>query len=181
MDSLYDLQGNRLYLTDAERAGFLKAAGKSARDVRSFCEVLHYTGCRISEALTLQPRFVDLEQKVIVIETLKRRQKGKFREVPSPDRLIDTLDLVHGLRENKLRRNELLWSWSRTTAWRKVKAVMDAAGIGNKVGRALGVDEKAPGIRGAVGTAISAGAALVGGLVAIPLAGVVGVVDGIGG
>lgn len=74
------------------------------------------------------------------------------------------------------------WSGGLESSGSVLKHVMmDAAGIGNKVGRALGVDEKAPGIRGAVGTAISAGAALVGGLVAIPLAGVVGVVDGIGG
>ncbi len=39
------------------------------------------------------------------------------------------LHLVHGLKEKKLRRNDHLWSWSRTTAWRKIKTVMDDAGI----------------------------------------------------
>ena len=126
---LYDLQGNRLYLTKAERDAFLKAAAKASRDVRSFCEVLHFTGCRISEALALTPKQIDLENKAIVFETLKKRGEGVFRAVPVPNSALDTLDLVHGLREQKTRRNERLWTWSRTTAWRKIKAVMDEAGI----------------------------------------------------
>jgi integrase/recombinase XerD len=129
MEALYDLRGNRLYLTDVEREAFLKAALDAPGDVRSFCEVLHFTGCMISEALNLQPRFIDLDQKVIVFETLKRRQKVHFREVPVPDRLIETLVLVHGLRESKIRAEEQLWSWSRTTAWRKVTTVMEYAHI----------------------------------------------------
>lgn len=129
MDTLYDLQGNRLYLTKTEREAFLKAAAKAPREVRSFCEVLHFTGCRISEALALNPKQIDLENKSIIFETLKKRREGVFRAVPVPDSLLDTLDLVHGLREQQIRRNEHLWSWSRTTAWRKVKSVMDNTGI----------------------------------------------------
>ena len=47
---------------------------------------------------------------------------------------LDTLDMVHGLTEIQRRgsRRELdqpLWSWSRTTAWRRVVAVMKQADI----------------------------------------------------
>lgn len=129
MESLYDPNGNRLYLTKAERDAFMAAAAKAPREVRSFCEVLHFAGCRISEALALTPKHIDLENKALVFETLKKRREGVFRAVPVPDSLLDTLNLVHGLKEKNIRHNDPLWSWSRTTAWRKIKAVMDDAGI----------------------------------------------------
>lgn len=130
MSDLIDPAGNRLYLTAAERAAFLTAAAKAPREVRSFCEVLHFTGCRISEALALTVGRVDLDGQALVFETLKKRRTGVYRAVPVPPRVIDTLVLVHGIRERReKRRNHLLWSWSRTTAWRHVKSIMAAAGI----------------------------------------------------
>ncbi len=130
MSDLIDPQGNRLYLTAAERAAFLKAAEKAEREVRSFCEVLHFTGCRISEALALTIGRVDIEGQAVVFETLKKRRPGVFRAVPVPPRIIDTLSLVHGVRERREKRaRERLWNWSRTTAWRNVKAVMAAAEV----------------------------------------------------
>ena len=130
MSDLIDPAGNRLYLTAAERAAFLKAAEKAARETRSFCEVLHFTGCRISEALALTVGRVDIEGQALVFETLKKRRRGVFRAVPVPPRAIDTLSLVHSVRERREKREqERLWTWSRTTAWRNVKAVMAAAAI----------------------------------------------------
>ena len=130
MNELIDTSGRRLYLTAGERAAFLAAAAKAPRETRTFCEVLHYTGCRISEALALTTRRIDLDGQVLVFETLKKRRPGVFRAVPVPAHLLDTLDLVHGIREARGRRESFfLWSWSRTTAWRDVKAVMTAAGI----------------------------------------------------
>ncbi|MBB4000825.1 tyrosine-type recombinase/integrase [Aureimonas pseudogalii] len=130
MNDLIDPDGHRLYLTASERAAFLAAAAKADREVRTFCEVLHTTGCRISEALALTMRRVDLDARVLVFETLKKRRAGVFRAVPVPAPLLDTLDLVHGLREARKRPGDpLLWEWSRTTAWRDVKGVMRAAGI----------------------------------------------------
>lgn len=49
-----------------------------------------------------------------------------------PQDLLDTLDMVHGLREQRHRKgraDELLWPWSRMTAWRRVQEVMAAADI----------------------------------------------------
>jgi len=129
MESLYSPDGHRLYLTASERAAFLAASAKAPRVVRSFCEVLHFTGCRLSEATALMPKQIDFTGKAIIFETLKKRRDGVFRAVPVPDALLDTLNLIHGLTEGQTRRDEPLWHWSRTTAWRKIKAVMDDAGI----------------------------------------------------
>ena len=98
--SLYDPQGNRLYLTADERAAFMEAASRADRPVRTLCSVLHFTGCRISEALSLTPRRVDLSGRAIVFETLKKRRTGVFRTIPVPPSLLDSLDMVHGIREH---------------------------------------------------------------------------------
>ena len=131
---LYDALGRRLYLTPGEGEAFLRTALGHDRPVRTFCSVLYYTGCRISEALYLTPRRVDFADQVIIVESLKKRRKGVYRAVPVPPVLLDTLDMVHGLKEIQRRasRRELdqpLWSWSRTTAWRRVVAVMKQADI----------------------------------------------------
>ncbi|MGB5832214.1 MAG: site-specific integrase [Thiohalocapsa sp.] len=131
---LHDTHGKRLYLTADERAAFLAAAKNADLPVRTFCLVLHYTGCRISEALALTPAGVDLSGKTIVFETLKKRRRGVYRAVPVPEAVLDTLNMVHGLQGAGKRRRRAtdrtpLWNWSRTTAWRRVKAVLDAASI----------------------------------------------------
>jgi len=133
-NALFDAQGRRLYLTADERELFLKAAEKSNRETRTFCSVLHYTGCRISEGLALTPKRVDVSGRTLVFETLKKRRSGVFRAVPVPPGLIDTLTLVHGIRELQERSqakelNAPLWDMSRATAWRMVKEIMEQAGI----------------------------------------------------
>jgi integrase/recombinase XerD len=126
-------KGERLYFTEEQRKALLAAAAKAPREVRSFCSVLCYTGCRISEALALTAKSNDLSAKVIVIESLKKRKAGVHRQVPVPPELLDTLDMVHGIREiqrkGRARLNDRLWTWSRMTAWRKMAALMKAAGI----------------------------------------------------
>src|ERR1700730_7654037 len=96
---LLDQQGRRLYLTNEERKAFLKAAAKAPREVRSWCSTLHYTGCRISQALALTPESMDLSGKGIVFESLKKRRRNVFRAVPVPSDLLDIIDMVHGVRE----------------------------------------------------------------------------------
>src|SRR3954468_5209496 len=122
---LFDAEGRRLYVTEDERRAFLAAAAKASREVRTFCGVLHATGCRISEALALTPQQVDLSGRVVVFESLKKRKRGVFRAVPVPPELLDTLDMVHGLREAQRRgpTKALLWPWSRMTAYRHVQEV----------------------------------------------------------
>lgn len=134
-NALYDAEGNRLYLNADERTAFLDAAKKAERTLKCFCHVLHYSGCRISEALELTPRRVDLAEQSLRVRSLKKRA-GKiiYREIPVPPALVDSLNDVFGIREIQKRgkRKELdapLWPWSRVHAWRLVKGVMDAADI----------------------------------------------------
>jgi hypothetical protein len=50
---IYDRAGNRKYLTVTERRRFLRAVEGTASELRTFCQVLSYTGARISEVLAL--------------------------------------------------------------------------------------------------------------------------------
>src|SRR3954454_23788685 len=125
---LHDAGGKRLYLTTDERRAFTAAAAQAARPVRTLCAVLHDTGCRISEALALTPERVDLAGKALVFASLKKRRQGVYRAVPVPPDLLDTLDMVRGVREAQRRgkghADRPLWPWARNTGWRHVKTVM---------------------------------------------------------
>lgn len=128
--SLYDNRGRRKYLVPKERWGFLRAALEIGGKIGTFCAVLAFCGARISEVLALTPERIDDGDSVIVFETLKRRQRGIFRAVPVPGRLLDYLEEVHCYRAAQiepLRASVRLWPWSRTTAWRRVKEVMRLA------------------------------------------------------
>jgi integrase len=122
---LFDAEGRRLYLTEEERRAFLAAAAKAPREVRTFCGVLHATGCRVSEALALTAGSIDLSGRVVVFESLKKRRRDVYRALPVPPALLDMLDLVHGIREAQRRgaTKALLWPWSRMTAFRRVQEV----------------------------------------------------------
>ena len=58
---------------------------------------------------------------------------GVHRQVPVPAELLDSINDVHGVRETQKKGraglNERLWPWTRMTAWRKMSALMKAAGI----------------------------------------------------
>jgi integrase/recombinase XerD len=103
--------------------------------MRTFCHTLAYTVCRISEALQVTSERVDFEAGGIVFESLKRRRKGIYRAAPVPPRLLDLLELVHGLRDKRplggrdRKSPPPLWEFGRTTAWKKVRTVMAAAGV----------------------------------------------------
>jgi integrase/recombinase XerD len=130
---LYDPNGHRKYLTPAERQNFIQASESAIRQVRTFCGTLVHTGCRISEALGLTADRIDIDDGVIVIESLKKRRKGVYRAVPVPSAFLDTLDLVHDVKAARRGpdrgRSVYLWPWSRPTGWRHVRAVMESAGI----------------------------------------------------
>jgi integrase/recombinase XerD len=133
MSSLFDASGKRKYLTQDERAAFLRASERAEREVRTFCGTLAYTGCRISEALALTADRVDLAAGVIVFESLKKRKKGVYRAVPIPPAFLDTLQVAHEIGKLQARkdggRSVKLWTWGRTWAWEQVKAVMQQAGL----------------------------------------------------
>lgn len=125
--SLFDRQGKRKYLTPAERATVMRGALKQGGPTGTFCLTLALTGARISEVLQLTPERIDTGTTAVVLETLKRRQRGIFRALPVPHELIRVLAEVHGL--PRVDKSSRLWPWSRTTAWKRVKSVMKDAGI----------------------------------------------------
>ncbi len=138
---LFTTTGKRKYLTQSEREVFLQSAIQFSREIRTFCDTLTLSGCRISEALALTSDRIDFEAGVIIFETLKKRRKGIFRHVPVPPALLEALDLVHGLKEAQKRREKpsRLWDMGRTTAWRRVQAVMEKAGIEGEHATAKGL------------------------------------------
>lgn len=130
--SLFGPSGSRKYLNAAERRRFLESAQQLPPYERSFCQVLAWSGARISEVLALVPAAFDIESGAASITTLKRRRRGIVRQVPLPPDLLTNLDRLFGLRaaqRDRERAGERIWRFSRTTAWRYVKAVMASAGI----------------------------------------------------
>ncbi len=125
--SLFDLQGNRKYLTPSERKAFLRAAEAMPDDIRVFLRTLAFTGARVSEILSVTPEHIDGRDGVIVIESLKKRRRGIFRAVPIPAALLD--ELSHAALIAREKHRTQLWPWCRTTAWQHVKACMLMAGI----------------------------------------------------
>ncbi|WP_430300551.1 tyrosine-type recombinase/integrase [Rapidithrix thailandica] len=69
---------------------------------------------------------------------MKKRKKGIFRSIPVPERLIESLSLVHALRETK-HKNARLWKFTRMTGWRKIKEIMTIANIQGSQATAKGL------------------------------------------
>jgi len=119
---VYDEEGRRKYVSDGERSRFLAAAKALEPRLSALCHVLAFTGCRVSEALALKRCHLDPERGALVFRTLKRRRLA-FRVVPIPPELAAMVAAL------PMTENERFWSMHRTTAWRAVKEVMDAARI----------------------------------------------------
>ena len=128
----YDEAGRRKYINTAERKRFLQSADREDARVRALCYVLAYTGCRISEALSLTHHQIDLERGVLVFRSLKRR-KLCFRAVPIPRRLML---MLMSLPSDEYGR---MLSMHRSTAWRNIKAVMASAEISGPMATAKGL------------------------------------------
>jgi integrase len=114
-------QGQRKYITDAERACFLVRADSLRPDLRALSYVLTYSGCRISEALALTIDHLDVSASALTIRTLKRR-KLVFRIVPIP------LALTRQLLALPLSSDKRFFSICRSTAWRHLKRTLEVAG-----------------------------------------------------
>ena len=123
---MFDRHGSRKYLNDTERRAFARAA-KSEPDIkrRAFCLAVFHTGCRISEALNLTAERVDLANKSLVFETLKRREAGHFRALPIPDSLVELLGQITPQGNPSAR----VWPMSRPTAYRLIKKYMARARV----------------------------------------------------
>lgn len=137
---LFSPAGERLYLTAQERQRFLAALDDENPMDRLFCRILHFTGCRPSEALELTVGRILIEEKALVFRSLKKRKQDargrekqpQYRTVPVPEILIEQLDYVYEIRrlQKKSKGPDVpLWTMSRPTAYRLVKRAMDRAGI----------------------------------------------------
>ncbi len=122
----------RKYLTVSERSRFFECTKRATKpEVQTFAMTLVYTGCRISEALALRVRDIDLENHILRIKTLKRR-KESWREVPVPEHFVRELQLTHSLKYRQLvnrNQNRRIWDFSRSTASRHIAKLMHDANI----------------------------------------------------
>ena len=116
---LYDHRGRRKYLTPTERSCFATAAARRCKRDAALCLLIHFTGCRLSEALHLTDDQIQREDRMIVLRSLKKRGKTHFRAIPVPQSLItllDTLPRVPG--------EACVFTMHRATAWRVIKSVL---------------------------------------------------------
>ncbi|MCI5076857.1 site-specific integrase [Oricola sp.] len=130
---LYDERSQRLYINEDERLRFLHAAEKAPGVDCTLAMTLLYTGCRISEALALTVDSVQLKPGLVTIRTLKKRgPRVHIRQVPIPPGLAYLLQChhpFHAINAQGRANQVLLWPISRSTAWRRISNLMDAAGI----------------------------------------------------
>lgn len=110
-------------LTRKQEKRLLKAARRADPSTRALCELLYWTGCRLSEAIALKQDHIDTERYFVVLHTLKQRGQPRLRAVPVPKRLIRTLcALPEG-------QGGYFWPYSRWTARRRLQPLFDAAGL----------------------------------------------------
>lgn len=91
-----------------------------------FCWMIVATGCRISEALSLTLRSIDVATQTVVIESLKKRRRSVYRTVPVPAELIR---LMVSLPSQNQCVSDRYWTWSRMTGYRRIRDIMAIAGI----------------------------------------------------
>ena len=133
-EGVYAKNGKRKYLTRTEGREFLRCAAHLEERRRIFCEVVYYTGCRVSEALGLTRTALDASEPVLHILCLKKRGKTVIRRIPIPPRLAKELRQLAP--PNDVDR---MWPYCRTTGWQIIKNVMIAAGISGIQGTAKGL------------------------------------------
>ena len=130
-NELFTIDGKRKYLTAEELGRFLKVAAVQERaELRTFCLVLAYTGCRPAEALELTAENIDLSEKTIILRTLKQKSI-KYRSIPIPENVLEALELVHGIRRAKRVKQTPppLFPWKYNQAYKLIKKIMKAAEI----------------------------------------------------
>lgn len=145
INTAYDREGRRKYLSRTEGQKFLAKAAQLPRLEALFCLTLYYTGCRISEALNLRSCDLDADLHAVLFRTLKKRHQKTSRRIPLPVFLAREL-----LKLAAPQRNRRLWSFSRTTGWRIVKGVMKDASISGIHATSKGL-RHGFGVRGALG------------------------------
>jgi len=71
---------------------------------------------------------IDIDQKTLTVESLKKRKRGIYRQIPISNELVTELNEALGL-NRRSEQAEPLWTWSRRTASRRIKSVMSSSKI----------------------------------------------------
>jgi len=112
-------------------------------DIKNFCLMIYYTGCRLSEALEVTPDKLDYDGKRVLLRTLKQNpERGeKYRFVELPKEYLAALESIYKARTRKdsSAGRKRLWNFTRRTAHNYVKKVMNSAGIEGKKATARGL------------------------------------------
>ena len=127
--SLHDLNGQRKYLNQVERLRFLECTKSHPLQIKLFCQLLYYTGARIAEIHNLRVDSIDFSNKTVVIETLKKRKRGIYREIPLPDFLLKDLEIYIHHKKQGDENPSKFWEFSLRTASRYIKTIMLEVGI----------------------------------------------------
>lgn len=136
--SLHNGKGHRKYLNQKERLRFLEETKNCKTDMKLFCQLLYYTGARISEVHNLTVDHIDFDNGTVALETLKRRKKGIYREIPLPSYLLsDIQNYISRFKTPNARQS--LFSFSLRTASRQLKRVMGNAEVTGIRGCARGL------------------------------------------
>lgn len=102
---LYTADGTRKYLTARERDAFLRQADLTDRTVLTLCMTWRMPAAGSPKPWRWPPTG-SISPPACCVESLKKRRTGVFRSVPVPPALLDTLDMVHGIRELHIRRGK---------------------------------------------------------------------------
>jgi len=90
-----------------------------------FVLFLYWTGIRISEALSITTDSIDYQDQVLIVKCLKKRGKLVYRRIPLPSEFLLRLNGYCKDQKHQTR----LFPWSRRTATRYVKKLMDKCQI----------------------------------------------------
>ena len=147
---LYDLTtGERKYLNREERRQFLQATQLQEAKTKYYCQLLYYTGCRLSEALEVSFDRFNYQERGVTIRTLKQGsndagkpiERYRFNELPQSylNEMNGFFTLAKGKRKHDMAAAERLWPVSDRMARNYVTTVMEAAGLSGKKATSRGL------------------------------------------
>lgn len=129
--NLVNSSGQRKYLTIEERKRFIANTESAIPTTRTYCRMLAFTGCSLSEALNMKYSDIDFQQKTITIHNFNDNKRLSERNVPLPDSLLNELQIVHQKMGAELENtnDDKLWNWARTTGYHRIKSIMNKSNI----------------------------------------------------
>lgn len=137
------ITGERRYLNRDERQAFKHAVQYLKPDAKTYCLMLYYTGCRLSEALEVSPDRLLFDEQKVIFRTLKQRgdKADRYRAVELPEDYLASLESSYSAksRKGKSTGKKPLWSFTDRTGQKYVKQAMEAANITGKKATSRGL------------------------------------------